>query len=80
MSTQTLTRPTNISTYPLALIPENPGDSEPIVANSRDYSFDFDQGELGRELNAPSPASCLDRSYPAIDAEEFDVLYRWSTT
>ncbi len=72
-----LNRPINIYTFELWLPSENPPRTEPIAASSRDYGFDFDEDELGRELLAPVIGSALDQPNPTVQAEEFDLLYRW---
>lgn len=46
--------------------------AESFQANSRDYGFDFDEDELGRELLAPLPFNFANQSLPEVDADEFE--------
>lgn len=65
MTTQTLTTPSMICNFVVA--PE-----QPIFADSRDYGFDFDEEEIGRELLAPLPASLSLQPIPEVAADEFE--------
>ena len=71
MTIQTLTRPSNILNLFVAL-------PEPIQASSRDYGFDFDGEELGRELIAPLPTDHSTQKIIDLDASEFEARYLWS--
>jgi len=74
METKNLSyQPANLSQCVFRLPLADPA-SQPIQACSRDYGFDFDEDELGRELLAPLPASLADRGMPKIDAEDFQSL------
>ena len=70
MTIQTLTRPSNILNLFVAL-------PEPIQASSRDYGFDFDGEELGRELIALLPADHSTQKITDRDADEFESRYLW---
>lgn len=48
---------------------------KPIIASSRDYGFDFDEEELGRELLAPIPVSTATPTIPEVEAEECEQAY-----
>lgn len=50
---------------------------EPIYASSRDYGFDFDEEEIGRELLAPLPSSLLTQPLPEVDADEFEQTFHY---
>jgi hypothetical protein len=41
---------------------------EPVRASSRDYGFDFDEEEIGREMLAPLPAGIVARTVPQLEA------------
>lgn len=51
--------------------------SEPIYASSRDYGFDFNEDEVGKELLAPLPLIFANHSLPEVDADEFEERYAW---
>ena len=68
MTIQTQTNFTNLREFILAL-----PIAEPIQADSRDYGFDFNEDELGRELLAPLPVSLTVQSHPDTDA--FDQTF-----
>ena len=68
MTIQTLTRPSNILNLFVAL-------PEPIQASSRDYGFDFDEEEIGRELIAPLPNAHSMQSTSEANADEFESRY-----
>jgi hypothetical protein len=70
MTIQTLTRPATICNFLVAL-------PEPIQASSRDYGFDFDEEEIGRELIAPLPTDHSTRTLCDIDPDEFESRYLW---
>ncbi|MBI5933535.1 MAG: hypothetical protein HY867_07480 [Chloroflexi bacterium] len=65
MNTQTLTTPVMLCNFILA-------SEEPIFANTRDYGFDFDEEEIGRELLAPLPADLLLPAISEAAAVEFE--------
>lgn len=48
---------------------------KPIIASSRDYGFDFDEEELGRELLAPLPVSTATPAIPDVEADECEQAY-----
>jgi len=77
MNTRTLIYPaTNCNFFialPEAAFPSN----QPIHASSRDYGFDFDEEELGRELPAPLPINPADQTIRKVDPEEFETRYIW---
>jgi hypothetical protein len=47
-------------------------DAQPIQVDSRDYGFDFNEDELGRELLAPLPTSLSSQSFHEVDAGELE--------
>lgn len=51
--------------------------AELIRADSRDYGFDFDEEELGRELLAPLPDSLSAQSFPEVDADAFEKTFQY---
>jgi hypothetical protein len=51
--------------------------AQPIQADSRDYGFDFDEEELGRELLAPLPGSISVQSLPEVDADAFESTFQY---
>ena len=70
MTTQTLTSPVMLCNFVLA--PE-----EPIFADSRDYGFDFDEEEIGRELLTPLPACFSMQTIPEVEAGEFEKVFHY---
>ena len=70
MNNQMLTHPATICNFRVAL-------PEPIQASSRDYGFDFDEEEIGRELLAPLPASLSTQTIPEVDADEFEKVFHY---
>lgn len=50
---------------------------KPILANSRDYGFDFDEEQLAGELSAPLPIDPAIQTIPEVDSEEFETRYLW---
>ena len=60
--------------------PENLLPGQPYCATSLDYGFDFKEDELARELSAPLPANLADQPNYHIEADEFEMLYRWFTS
>jgi hypothetical protein len=77
MSTQTLTKPATLCDFVFSLPLAYPIPSQPILASSLDYGFDFDEEVLGRELLAPLPASLANQPIHHVEADEFESLYRW---
>ncbi len=49
----------------------------PVLASSCDFGFDMDEEEFAMGLLAPIPLTNINPSEPAVDADEFDSLYRW---
>ena len=74
MNTQTLTYPIQNCFLVVALQPEDFSWATPIQACSRDYGFDFDEEEIGRELLAPLPANLSSQAFHKIDADEFEQV------
>lgn len=76
MNTQTLT----ISTLDWDLVivspPKDFSNAYPIQACSRDYGFDFDEEEIGRELLAPLPGNLASQAFPEIDVDEFEQVFQ----
>jgi hypothetical protein len=70
MTIQILTRPAIICNFLVAL-------PEPIQACSRDYGFDFDAEEIGRELLTPLPATLSTQTIPQVDAAEFEQVFHY---
>ena len=77
MNTQTLTNPALNCNLVIASPPTDFPSAYPIQACSRDYGFNFDEEEMGRELLSPLPANLVDQTIPKIDPEEFETLYLW---
>lgn len=50
--------------------------AEPIQADSRDYGFDFDEEELGRELLASLPGNISFQTLPEADADAFESTFQ----
>lgn len=73
MNMQTLSTPASLCEFVFALPIAEP----PIQANSRDYGFDFDEDELGKELLAPLPFTLADQHLPEVDADEFESRHLW---
>ena len=76
MDTQTLTNPTLNCNSVIALQPADLLQVNPIQACSRDYGFDFDEEEIGRELLAPLPASLASQEIPEMEADEFEQVFQ----
>jgi hypothetical protein len=51
--------------------------AEPIQVNPRDYGFDFDEEEIGREWLAPLPASLSVQASPEVAADEFEKTFHY---
>ncbi|HEX6269684.1 MAG TPA: hypothetical protein VFZ43_05585 [Anaerolineales bacterium] len=75
MKVQNLTPAVKIFNLVIGLAPIELAPTRPIQACSRDYGFDFDEEEIGRELLSPLPANLVWQTIPMIDAEEFEKLY-----
>lgn len=75
MNAQTLSAPASTCHFPFALPVAELPSARTVSADPRDYGFDFDEEELGRELLAPSPIA--DRFHPEVDADEFEACYTW---
>jgi hypothetical protein len=76
MKTQTLTYPIQNYCLVVALQPADFSRSTPIQACSRDYGFDFDEEEIGRELLAPLPACLASGAIPEMEADEFEQVFQ----
>ena len=74
MKTQTLTNPTLNCNLVITSLPIDFPSAHPIQACSRDYGFDFDEEEIGRELLAPLPANLSSQAFHKIDADEFEQV------
>ena len=72
MTMQTQIIPVNLSEFAFEL-----PIVEPVHADPRDYGFDIDEEELGRELLAALPSTLVDRSTPDVDVEEFETRHSW---
>ncbi len=77
MSMQSLTEFKFITRIHFSLALEPAARHEPIRASSCDYGFDFDEEDLAQALLASVPASTLDRPAPTVEADDFELLYRW---
>lgn len=49
--------------------------AKPIQACSRDYGFDFDEEEIGREMLAPLPFKPSSQATPEVNADEFEQVF-----
>jgi hypothetical protein len=49
--------------------------AQPIQACSRDYGFDFDEEEIGREMLAFIPANLSSQTIPDIDVDEYEQVF-----
>lgn len=77
MSIQIRTRPATFYTYECSTTPEDNKYNDRVVCSPREYGFDFDEDELARELIAPIPAGVSDPPCQSIEADEFEMLYKW---
>lgn len=68
MICQTITQPATFCVF----IADEP---ELINASSRDYGFDFDEDEIGRELLALLPTSISMQSIPEVGTDEFEQTF-----
>jgi len=76
MNAQTLTYSTPNCFLGVALQTANFPQVYPIQACSRDYGFDFDEEEIGRELLAPLPAKFSSQTILEIEADEFEQVFQ----
>jgi hypothetical protein len=76
MNTQTLINPAPYCTFVMVPMPADLPDDHPIQACSRDYGFDFDEEEIGKELLAPLPVNLSSRAFPEIDMDEFEQVFQ----
>lgn len=76
MNTQTLTNFTLNCNLVIASLPIDFPKARPIQACSRDYGFDFDEEEIGRELLAPLPARLSSGAILEIEADEFEQVFQ----
>ena len=76
MNTQMLTNPTLKCDLVIASLPISPSSARPVQACSRDYGFDFDEEEIGKELLAPLPVNLSSQTFPEIDVDEFEQVFQ----
>jgi hypothetical protein len=76
MNTKTLAYPVQNYCLVVGLKPSDFPRVTPIQACSRDYGFDFDEDEIGRELLAPLPASLSSQVIFEIEADEFEQVFQ----
>ena len=76
MNTQTLTNPALYCNFLIVSTPTDFPDIQPVQACSRDYGFDFDEDEIGKELLAPLPINLFSQTFPEIDADEFEQVFQ----
>ena len=76
MNTQMLTYPTQNCCLVFTLPPADFPRATPVQACSRDYGFDFDEEEIGRELLAPLPAWLSTQPILEIEADEFEQAFQ----
>jgi len=76
MNAQTLTDPTKNCDFVVTLQPAELSQVTLVQACSRDYGFDFDEEEIGRELLVPLPARLSSHEIPEIDADEFEQVFQ----
>jgi hypothetical protein len=69
MDTQTSLQPVII--FSIAVI----SSVQPVLANSRDYGFDFDEEEVVREMLAPLPVDLSLQAMPEVNADEFEQVF-----
>ena len=75
MNTQTLINPTLCCNFVVSP-PADFSRMYPVQACSRDYGFDFDEEEIGKELLAPLPVNLSSQAFPEIDADEFEQVFQ----
>jgi len=76
MNIQTLTDPTKNCYFVVTLQPADLSQATLVQACSRDYGFDFDEEEIGRELLAPLPARLLSQDILEVEADEFEQVFQ----
>ena len=76
MNTQMQTNPTLKCDLVIASLPISLSSSRPVQACSRDYGFDFDEEEIGKELLAPLPVDLSSQAFNEIDAGEFEQVFQ----
>lgn len=69
MDTQTLLNPV------IMFVLKDTLPAQPLQACSRDYGFDFDEEEMGREFLAPLSVDLLSQALPEVDADEFEQVF-----
>lgn len=77
MNTQALTGPVMTCNFVVALPETEKISPEPIYASTRDYGFDFDEEELGKELLAPLHADSASSIIHEVDADEFEQVFQY---
>jgi len=70
MDTQTSLTTTNV------LVHKEDLSAKPVQACSRDYGFDFDEDEIGREMLALRSFKTSSPAIPEIDADEFEQVFQ----
>ena len=76
MNTQTLTYPIQNYCLVVSLQPIDFPLAYPVQACSRDYGFDFDEEEMGRELLASLSDRPSSRAIPEIEVDEFEQVFQ----
>lgn len=76
MSIQTLTNPALNCNLVIAFPQTDFPSAHLIQACSRDYGFDFDEEEIGRELHAPLPVNLSSQAILEVDADEFEQVFQ----
>lgn len=76
MNTQTLINPALYCNFVMVSPTADFSGVHPIQACSRDYGFDFDEEEIGKELLAPLPVNLSSQAFPEIDADEFEQVFQ----
>ncbi len=77
MNTQTLTNPLMTCSSLVALPSTDNLPEGPIYASSRDYGFDLDEEEIGREMLVLLPASLVNQPVFEIAPDEFEAIHLW---
>jgi len=77
MNNQTLTHPTTICNFLVALPEVDMPPEGPIYASPRDYGFDLDEEEIGREMLVLLPASLVNQPVFEIAPDEFEAIHLW---
>ena len=76
MNTQTLTYPIQNYCLVVGLQPTDFPRAYPVQACSRDYGFDFDEEEIGRELLASLSDMSSSHAILEIEANEFEQVFQ----